>query len=147
MKSYSLDLRQKIIEIHEQGETSQRKLAKRFNVSLSTIQRLIKLKRNGESLESKRRGGGQEKKLDEAQMKILGELIEADNDATLVELCDQVALKTGVRVSRSTMGRLVQQLGFTRKKKRSTPVKGKQSESKSSEQNTGKNLVRLKSLI
>jgi transposase len=116
MKSYSLDLRQKIIEVHEQGETSQRKLAKRFNVSLSTIQRLIQLKRTGESLEAKRRGSGKKPKLDEAQMQILEELIEVDNDATLVELCDQVALKTGVRVSRSTMGRLLQQLGFSRKK-------------------------------
>jgi transposase len=43
--------------------------------------------------------------------------VEADNDATLAELCDQLAAATSIRVSRSTMGRVVNALGFTRKKK------------------------------
>ena len=43
--------------------------------------------------------------------------MEEDNDAILVELCDQMEQRVGVRVSRATMGRIVQKLKLTRKKK------------------------------
>ncbi|MEM9272960.1 MAG: IS630 family transposase, partial [Cyanobacteria bacterium P01_F01_bin.143] len=42
MKAYSLDLRQKIIDVYEQEKISQRKLAKRFNVALSFIVKLLR---------------------------------------------------------------------------------------------------------
>ena len=37
MKAYSLDLRQKIINVYEQEEISQRQLAERFCVALSFV--------------------------------------------------------------------------------------------------------------
>jgi transposase len=42
MKAYSVDLRQKIIDAHNQQEGSQRQLAKRFRVSLSNIYEFVK---------------------------------------------------------------------------------------------------------
>ncbi|PSO78773.1 MAG: hypothetical protein BRC44_10280 [Cyanobacteria bacterium QS_4_48_99] len=42
MKTYSIDLRQKIIEAYQNQEGSQRQLAKRFKVSLSFIEKLFK---------------------------------------------------------------------------------------------------------
>jgi transposase len=42
MKAYSLDLRQKVIDAYNRKEGSQRQLAKRFSVSLSLIQDLLK---------------------------------------------------------------------------------------------------------
>ena len=42
MKAYSLDLRQKIIDVYEQEEISQRQLAKRFRVALSFIVKLLR---------------------------------------------------------------------------------------------------------
>lgn len=42
MKAYSIDLRQKIIEVYENEKISQRQLAKRFRVALSFIIKLIK---------------------------------------------------------------------------------------------------------
>ena len=50
MKPYSLDLRQKIIDIHEREGFSQRGLAKRFGVALSFIQKLLKRYRETGSL-------------------------------------------------------------------------------------------------
>ena len=47
---------------------------------------------------------------------MLADLVAANNDATLAELCDQLEDRVGVRVSRSTMGRLTQQLNLTVKK-------------------------------
>jgi transposase len=46
----------------------------------------------------------------------------AHPDATLEELCTGIATETGVRVSVPTMCRMLQRLGFPRKKSRSTPA-------------------------
>jgi transposase-like protein len=53
MKPHSIAFRQKIIEVHEAEGISQRKLAKRFNVALSFIQKLLKQYRETDSLAPK----------------------------------------------------------------------------------------------
>jgi len=118
MKAYSVDLRQKIVDVYceEEEGVSQRQLAKRFQVSLSTVQRYLQQVRNGEGLAPKSHGGGNPSKLSAEQLERVRALIDANNDATLVELCDLVAEQEKVRVSRSTMGRITQVLGFSRKK-------------------------------
>jgi transposase len=42
MKSYSVDLRQKIINLYETEPISQIKIAKRFRVALRFVQKLLK---------------------------------------------------------------------------------------------------------
>lgn len=116
MKAYSLDFRQKIMEVHHQGKTSQRQLAKRFNVALSFIEKLIKQEKETGSIAPKGHGGGAKPKLTPKQKQVITDLVAADNDMTLVELCEQLKEHIGVRVSRSTMGRLTQQLDLTVKK-------------------------------
>jgi transposase len=131
MKAYSLDLRQKIVDVHAQEEISQRQLAKRFQVSLSTVQRLLKRQRNGEDLAPKAHGGGHPSRLTPEQVEKVREIVESHNDATLEELCEMMAQAENVRVSCSTMGRVVQSLGLTRKKKRFMPANDTQKEYKS----------------
>ncbi len=46
------------------------------------------------------------------------EIIESNNDATLTELYELLEEKTGINVSRSTMGRITLQLNYTVKKRR-----------------------------
>lgn len=116
MKAYSIDLRQKIIEAHNQKEGSQRQLAKRFRVSLSFIENLLKRYRTEGTVEPRAHGGGRVAKLSVEQEKVLVNLVAEDNDAILVELCARLDGQTGVRVSRATMGRIVQKLKLTRKK-------------------------------
>ena len=117
MKAYSVDLRQKIIEAHNQKEGSQRQLAKRFRVSLSFIENLLKRYRTEGTVEPRAHGGGRVAKLSREQEQVLVNLVAEDNDAILVELCARLDEQTGVRVSRATMGRIVQKLKLTRKKK------------------------------
>jgi DDE superfamily endonuclease len=50
-------------------------------------------------------------------MALVATLIEEDNDAILIELCSRLEERTGVKVSRATMGRISQKLNLTRKKK------------------------------
>lgn len=116
MKPYSYDLRQKVINAHNNEEGSQQQLAKSFSVSLSFVQSLLRRYRNNGTVEAKAHGGGQESKLNHEQLVLVELLVESDNDATLVELCEQLELHTQVKISRSTMGRITQKLNLTRKK-------------------------------
>jgi len=95
---------------------SQRQLAKRFRVSLTFIENLLKRYRTDGTVEARAHGGGQVAKLSPEQETVLVTLVEEDNDAILVELCDRLQQRVGVRVSRATMGRIVQKLKLTRKK-------------------------------
>ncbi len=95
---------------------SQRQLAKRFRVSLSFVQNLLKRYRIDGTVEPREHGGGHPAKLSPEQEAIIATLVEEDNDAILVELCDRLEQRVGVSISRATMGRIVQKLNLTRKK-------------------------------
>ena len=116
MQAYSVDLRQKVIDAYNQREGSQRQLAKRFRVSLTFIENLLKRYRTDGTVEPRAHGWGQVAKLSLEQEGVLITLIEENNDAILVELCDRLEQSVGVRISRATMGRYVQKLKITRKK-------------------------------
>lgn len=123
MKAYSFDLRKKIVEIYTTEKISQRKLAQRFHVSLSFIEKLLKQWWETQNLAPKPHGGGHPPKLNAEQRSLVQGLVEAKNDMTLDELCQEMQQQTDVVVSRATMGRLVQQLNLTRKKKHFTRLK------------------------
>ena len=72
MKAYSLDMRQKIVNTYEAGNTSVRKVAEKFQASKSTVQELLKRKKEtGKLLPSPPKGEkpsqlfGQEKQIEE----------------------------------------------------------------------------------
>ncbi len=140
MKAYSTDLRQKVIDAHKNEQGSQRQLAKRFSVSLSFVQSLLRRFYFCGTVEAKPHSGGQSAKLNSEQMALVALLVEEDNDATLVELCDRLQQKAGVKISRATMGRITQKLNLTRKKKQYTPVSDTPSEYKNLEQSIGQPL-------
>ena len=140
MKAYSSDLRQKVMDAYNNLEGSQRELAKRFSVSLSFVQSLLRRYHSSGTVEPKPHGKGQSAKLTLEQVALIKTLVEEDNDAILVELCARLEERTGVKVSRATMGRITQKLNLTRKKKQYMPVSDIQNECKSSEQSIGQRL-------
>lgn len=131
MKAYSIDLRQKIIDVYEKEEISQRQLAKRFCVALSFIVKLLKQYRQTGEIAPKPFNGGVKLKLTLDQIRILADLIENNNDATLEELCQLLKEKTGVTISRATMGRMTQRLKLTVKKNSLARMKRRLNEYKS----------------
>lgn len=116
MKPYSIDFRKKIIEVREKEGTSIRQLARRFRVAKSLIQKLLKQDRETGCLQPQPKGGSPPSKLGKEQLVTLIEIMENQNDATLEELCDLLAQKTGIRVSRATMSRITQKLNHSVKK-------------------------------
>jgi transposase len=86
-------------------------------VALSFVEKLFKQLRDTGDLAPKPHGGGPKPKLNAEQLPLVVTLVEADNDATLEELCAQLQEKTAIAMSHSTMGRILQKLNLTRKKK------------------------------
>lgn len=122
MKSYSVELREKIVAAHIQKNISIRKVADIFSVSKSLVQKLVKQQKLEGNLQPKPRGKPQKSHLTNADIE-LRELVEAYPDATLIELCELFADKTSNWVGPRAMCRALQRLGLNRKKKQSGVLK------------------------
>lgn len=116
MKPYSRDFRQKIFDKYSEGGISQRQLAKRFCVSLSFIQKLLKRYRETTSIAPKVRTKQTPPKLNQEQLNILEEIVEAKNDATLSEIRSTLKEKTGITIGISTVDRMLQRIEISLKK-------------------------------
>jgi transposase len=116
MKSYSVDFRQKIIDVYHNEPLSQKAIAERFCVALSFVQKLIKQYRLTQNIAPQTYRCGGQLKLNPEQLVVLAELIEANNDTTLEELRYLLYQKIGVAISRATMGRMTKLLNMTLKK-------------------------------
>ncbi len=137
MQPYSLDFRQKIIEVYEQETISIRNLAQRFRVAKSFVQKLLKQYQQTGDIKPKRQGGNSPPLVQGADLVTLTEIIENNNDATLEELCELLEEQTGIKVSRATMGRISNSLNYTFKKKLSTQPKKEVNEFRKSELSFG----------
>ena len=116
MKSYSIDLREKIVAAHLLDKMSIRKVAANFTVSKSLVQKLVKQQQIDGNLQPKQRGKPRFSYLKNAETEL--RMIVADNqDATLAEFCELFASKTGNWVGKSAMCSALQKLGLNRKKK------------------------------
>jgi transposase len=127
MKAYSIDLRQKIVEAYAAGEMSQRKLAKTFGVAVSFVQKLLKRHREEGTIAPKVRIEQTPTKLNGEQLEVLRQLVEAQPDATLAELREQLYEKTQVWIGIATVDRMLRlKLDLSFKKKVSIPLKKEQ---------------------
>ena len=117
MKAYSIDLREKIVQAYEQGDTSVRKVAFRFGVAKSFVQKLLLMKKNEGHIKAKPQGGSMKGELDGCEVQITA-MVEKYPDATLLEYCEYWGMNYNHWVSTSTMCRALQKLTLTLKKKK-----------------------------
>lgn len=123
MKSYPVEFRQKILDCYYNEPISQRQLAKRFCVTLSFVQKLLKQYRDTGDVRPKTYRCGRHLKLTPEQMLVLGELIEENNHATLAQLSKLFLERTGIVLGVATVARIAERLGITRKKTLHPPAK------------------------
>src|ERR687897_1648509 len=119
MNAYSEDLRKKIIESLRRG-TTKSEAARAFGVSRSSVKRYAKLAEEGHPLAPKKHPGSKPKMGEDARRLLEADLQERPT-ATLAqrgEFLGKVALGkvAGVRVSESTVSRMLKRLGWSRKK-------------------------------
>jgi transposase len=107
MQPYSLDLRQKIVDAYEKGDVSQRKLAKSFGVAVSFVSKILLQYHRSGTLGPKIRTEQTPIKLTPEQLDVLRQLVEAQPDATLAELKEQLLEKTDVSIGTSTIDRML----------------------------------------
>ena len=116
MNAYSEDLRKKIVEAVERG-TPKSEVARAFGVGVSSVKRYVATARAGRSLAPKRRPGSKPK-MDEGARRLLEADVEERPASTLPERREFLARAAGVRVSDSTLSRMLKRLGWSRKKDR-----------------------------
>jgi transposase len=116
MRPYSLDLRQKIIDTYLERKLPLYQIAQQFRVADSFVRKLIKQYRETGDIRPKQRMEQTPTKLNESQLITLEALVAEHNDATLAELCQLLEEAVGVRISVTTMFRMLQRLKITLKK-------------------------------
>jgi transposase len=113
MGPYSRDLRERVAAAVDRGEGSQREIARIFCVSLTFVFRLLRRRREADTLDPKPHGGCPSPSLGPDDMQRLAELIGKQPDATL----EQLRERGGFQCSLTTIWRALRRLGQTRKKK------------------------------
>ena len=115
MKPLPMELREKVVKAYEQGNTSIRKLAARFDVSKSFVERLLKRKQTTGDIQPLRQGGSLKSELNGYSNELIA-LVEKYPDSTLSEYCEYWGSMYGQWISPSTMCRGLKRLGLTKKK-------------------------------
>ena len=115
----SMDLRVRAVEAYENGEGTYQEIADRFCIGRTTLCDLVRLSRYAGTLEPNPVRGRKPHSVDEAGRERIRALVAEQPDAILVELTERYNQIATVRISRATMGRVLQAMKLTRKKRQS----------------------------
>ena len=121
MNAYSLDLRLKVLDAVNRG-IPRKEVVRTFGVSMPTLERYLKRRREGAGLAPGRSHGRTPSICSSVEeRRMLWKQLEENDEATLERHCELWEKKRKVRVSVSTMSRAVRKLGWTFKKSRWEP--------------------------
>lgn len=123
-----VELRRRIVHAVRSGMTWQ-EASDLFAVGMATVNRLMRIDRERESLEPRGHGGGQRHRIPDDQLDRLRKLVDQRPDATIAELKESYRSETGVAVGDSTLWRALIRLGLSRKKRRSSTPSARSSAS------------------
>jgi transposase len=117
MQIYSKDLRLRAVDAVER-DIPRREVVRAFSISLTTLKRWLKMRREGKDLSPGISTGRRRRILaTHEEERLLWEQLEENDDATLERHCELWEDETGVRVSVSAMSRAIRgKLGWTYKK-------------------------------
>src|SRR5262249_17725110 len=94
MKTYLIELRQKIVDAVDQQLGAYQEIAEMFGIAESYIYKLLRQRRETGSLAPLPRGGWATAKLSEEHLLTLAEMVARQPDATLEELRQQLRRET-----------------------------------------------------
>ena len=120
MKAYSIDLREKVLRAVDQGYP-RAEIVKLLGVSIATIKRYLKQRRETGSVAPKAIPGRTPTKLGLLQAELATQL-HAHDDLRLEDQCRLWAQTHGMQVSTTTMSEAIKRIGWTRKKRRWVPL-------------------------
>ncbi|QEH36752.1 Transposase [Aquisphaera giovannonii] len=111
MRSYSMDLRERVVAACDDGEGTREEVAGRFRVSIAWVYRLLARRRDTGSIAPKPHGGGRPAAFRGEFAERHREAVEDCPDATLEEL----RAAAGVGCGTSAVFRALKRLGLPRK--------------------------------
>lgn len=117
-RAYSLDLRERVVAAFDAGDMTDEQVAELFQVGEATVHRWKRLKREtGSLVPPPPRGGGNPPRVAPEKYELVREIVRAEPDLTIPEVAWEFHRRTGRSVSPAAMGRTLQRLGITRKKR------------------------------
>ena len=117
MKAYSVDLRERVLAAVDAG-TPHAEIVRVFQLSLATIGRYARLRRQGRSLQAKQPPGMRPRIGAPEREALQAQLTAAGSDASLEMHCRLWQQAHGVQVSVQTMSRVLARVaGWTHKKR------------------------------
>jgi len=116
MRAYSKDLRLRVLAAVDRG-MPRKGVAETFGVSVSTVKRYLRLRRETGGVESRPIPGPPARKR-EILEEVLPAQVGRNPDLTLGEHCELLEEELGVSVSTATMSRALEALGLPLKKRR-----------------------------
>jgi transposase len=117
MKTYPIEVRERIIEAADNEVGTIEEIAEIFGISERFIYKLLRLRREEGNIAPRPHGGGARAKLDEKKRQVLNEIVTDNPDATLAELRDSLKKKTKTYISISTVWRRLEDARLTLKKR------------------------------
>lgn len=135
MRAYSIDLRERVVSAYETGETTIAEIAHRFSVGETFVKKMLRQKREINSLAKLPHRAGAKKRLSKADCRWLARQIKETPDATLQELQEKLFAERNKQVSLSTVCRELKDLRLRLKKN----LSGQARETIASERGTGAN--------
>ena len=115
MRAYSVDLREKIVDAVLGRAMSKEEAPRTFGVGISSVKRYVYKAQRAESL-APGIAPGKKRKLDEGAAELLEEDLHTRPAVSYEERAEFLEGLLGVRVSKSTICRMIKRIGYTRKK-------------------------------
>ena len=116
MKPYSIELREKIVKVYEQGDTSIIKLATRFDVSKGFVQKKLKQKQTTGHVQPRKQGVSPKSVLNSRRTELIP-MVEKKWRASLSEYCEYWLMNYKEAISPSLMCCELKKQNLTRKKR------------------------------
>ena len=117
MAALSLDLRQRIVSAYDRGEGTRDEVARRFNVSLGMVKKLLQQRRKTGNLKPRHHLAGRKKLIVAEHRMAMRKLLKNKPDMTLAELREALQLKCTLPAIHYVLA----DMGLTYKKRRSAP--------------------------
>ena len=114
MRTYSRDLRERIVAAREDGHSAE-EVARLFRVCRRSVERYWKKYRASGTVEPKRRGGYRRSCM-EGHDERLRAWINAEKDLTLAQLRERIQSDLGIKVSNTALWHRLERLGLSYKK-------------------------------
>ena len=115
MKAYSKDLRLRVLAAVDRG-MPRREVARTFGLSVSTVKRYLKLRRETGAVGARSIPGPLARKR-EILEEVLPAQVQRNPDLTLAEHCELLEDERGLGVSTATVSRALKSLGLPLKKR------------------------------